>query len=86
MIPQPSQSVIPFFTGIIITPTPSILQSTVPSIQQSSVLATNTSTFIQATSTTSEVLPSSTLSPEMKKLKEGKSRLISRATINPRKC
>ena len=80
MIPQPSQS------GIIITPTSSILQSTVPSIQQSSVLATNTSTFIQATPTTSEVLPSSTLSPEMKKLKEGKSRLISRATINPRKC
>ena len=86
MIPQPSQSVITFLTGIIITPTPPILQSTVPFIQQSSVLGTNTSTFIQAGSTTFKVVRSSTLSPageKMKKLKEDKQRWISRAPPLP---
>lgn len=74
-MPQPSQSVIPYITGVIITPTPSILQYTVPSIQKSSVPATETSTLIQTSPTTSEVLPSSTLSAadeKMKKLEEGK--------------
>ena len=86
MIPQPSQSVIPFLTGISITPTPPILQSTVLFIQQSSVLATNTSTFIQVGSTTFEVMRSSTLSPggeKMNKRKEDRQRWIPRASPLP---
>ena len=89
-----SEGSIPFYTGILITPTrnQSILQSTVPSIRQSPIpsilqssdlvtpsLATEsvmmTSSWkestvlkalssIQASPTTSEVLPSSTLTPE----------------------
>lgn len=75
----PSLSMIPFFSGIILTPALSILQS--PSIKQSPVLSTMISTLIEASPTTTEVLPSSTLSPaeeKKKKLKEGKRRWISR--------
>ena len=72
-------TVIPFFSGIVLTPTPSILKS--PSIHQSPVLFTITSTFIQASPTTTEVLSSSTLSPaeeKTKRRKEGKRRWVLR--------
>ena len=72
-------TVIPFFSGIVLTPTPSILKS--PSIHQSPVLFTIASTFIRASPITTEVLPSSTLSPaeeKKKKLKEGKGRWVLR--------
>ena len=72
-------TVTPFFSVILLTPTPSMLKS--PSIHQSPVLFTITSTFIQASPTTTEVLPSSTLSPAEEKKKrreEGKRRGISR--------
>ena len=76
---QPSLSMIPFFSGVILTPTLSILQSS--SAKQSPVLSTMISTLIEASPTTTEVLPSSTLSPaevKKKRRKEGKRRWISR--------